>query len=130
MIRFEPSRLRLAVKLGLPLFIIFWSINSLLGVSPYDYSDSALRTFGSEKSVFVSDFLAHDIEGHADFDGAPIRALCDSKTWRKDLILSCDPVPGGLGQVRNAALNCIRLAIEAGGESCLGRRFSPVVRLC
>lgn len=113
-IMLDSSRFFTYSKIALPLAILFWSLWYLGTARTLSYGDEVLRNLRGEKATFVNDFLAHEIEGP--FDGEPIRKLCASKKWTKDLILSCDPVPGGLGQVRNAHLNCIRFAIEAGGE--------------
>lgn len=87
------------------------------------YAD-ILRSFQDEKKLFVADFLANDVGG--EMDGSALAKLCASKTWippSQPVVLSCDPVPGGIGEVKNGQLNCIRFAIEIGGVYCLV--FSP-----
>ncbi|OAA64224.1 hypothetical protein SPI_02871 [Niveomyces insectorum RCEF 264] len=73
------------------------------------------RQFRSEKDVFVDEFLRNDVEGAA-FNGTGIGDLCASKTWTKGLVLTCEAVPGGVADVKNGVLNCIRIAIEMGAE--------------
>lgn len=51
-----------------------------------------------------------------EFDPAPIRALCASKNWTDDILITCDHIAGGIGSVRNHILNCIRYTIEIGGN--------------
>jgi hypothetical protein len=109
---YEPTRVFPLVKYGLPLMIFVWCFASLVNTPPA-YRE-ILRKFKDEKRLFVSDFLEYEIDGR--FDGSGIAELCASKTWNPNLILSCDPPPGGLGLVKNAHLNCIRFAIEMGGS--------------
>jgi hypothetical protein len=78
-----------------------------------DYKQ-VLGGFKDEKARFVDEYL--DTEVGVAFDGDAITTLCLNKTWTKDLIFQCEPAPGGIGMVRNAHLNCVRFAIEAGGK--------------
>ena len=99
------------LKFALPIIIIFWTL-AYFTTSPATYTEY-LRKFKDEKELFVSDFLEHEIDGR--FDGSSIADLCRRKTWTPDLFLSCDSPAGGVGNVKNAHLNCIRIAIEMGG---------------
>ncbi len=106
-----------------PAVILCWSLGYLLattrsgsGTGSYGYGfgyGDFLRQFGSERKVFVADFLAHEIDGP--FDGRPIADFCSSRLWTPGLVLSCDPPSGGIGKVKNAHLHCIRIAMEMGG---------------
>jgi hypothetical protein len=99
------------LKVALPLIVVVWTL-AYLTTSPGTYSEY-LRKFKDEKALFISDFLEHDIDG--DFDGSSIADLCSRKTWTPGLFLSCESPAGGLSNVKNAHLNCIRLAMEMGG---------------
>lgn len=68
-----------------------------------------------EKGSFVKKALQTEIDGP--FDGEWISRLCNSREWVPGLIAKCDAPQGGIGNVRNVFLNCIRYAIEAGGMS-------------
>ncbi|KAK0734002.1 hypothetical protein B0T26DRAFT_633050 [Lasiosphaeria miniovina] len=105
------------VKFAALLLIVVWCLGSF--VSYESTYNGLVRTFKDGKHLFVSDFLAQEIDG--DFDGRAISALCASKQWTPGLILSCDPTPGGIGQVRNAHLTCIRFAMEMGAELVVPR---------
>lgn len=48
-------------------------------------------------------------------DNTPLWELCNGKQWRKGLIFDCPRPAGGVGNVRNKVLTCVRYAIEAGG---------------
>jgi hypothetical protein len=73
-----------------------------------------------ERKAFISDFLSTDIRGA--YDGQALYDLCaaDNATWDQNIIFECPHLDGGYGNVRNAALQCIRLAIEARGTLFLG----------
>ncbi|PBP21263.1 alternative oxidase [Diplocarpon rosae] len=61
---------------------------------------------------FIQDAARWEIEGP--FDDAPLRQLCSSKEWTPGLTFRCDDAFGGVGNIRNMFLTCIRYAIEAG----------------
>jgi hypothetical protein len=105
------SQLFTLVKFAAPLIIIFWSI-AYFTTSTSTYTE-VLRQFKDEKSLFISDFLEHEIDGY--FDGSSIADLCKRNQWTPGLFLSCESPAGGVGNVKNAHLNCIRFAIEMGG---------------
>lgn len=87
--------------------------------------DEILRSFQDEKKLFIADLLENEVGG--DFDGAELASLCASRPWYPDdraIVLTCEPVPGGLGGVKNGQLSCIRFAIEIGGTlSATPNRF-------
>jgi hypothetical protein len=115
------SQLFTLLKFAAPLILIVWSIGYLLNVtSAYT---AVLRQFKDEKDLFVSDFLEHEIDGQ--FDGSSLADLCQRKQWTPDLFLSCESPAGGVGNVKNAHLNCIRLAIEMGGMPAPTSRHVP-----
>ena len=49
-------------------------------------------------------------------DFTPLRELCDRTVWQDGVVLECPRVPGGMVNVKNTVLTCIRYAIEAGGK--------------
>ena len=68
-----------------------------------------------DKATFIQAFLDHEIDGP--FDPAPIQKVCASKKWNDNLTIVCGAPQGGIGNVRNVFLTCLRYAIEAGGWS-------------
>jgi len=109
----DSSNVSRLLKYALPLLITVWTLKYLFS-SESAYTN-VTRKFKDEKELFISDFLEHEIDG--ELDGTGIAELCGNKEWTPGLMLSCDPVPGGVGLVKNGHLNCIRFAIEMGGES-------------
>lgn len=69
----------------------------------------------NQKGQFVQAILDNEIDG--DFDPKAFRKLCASKKWNEQLIFVCGAPQGGLGNIRNVFLTCVRYAIEAGGWS-------------
>lgn len=109
--------------LGASFIFLYFVFPYLRSHSP-DYVRSRyadiLRSFQDEKKLFVADFLENEVGG--EMDGSALAKLCASKTWippSQPVVVSCDPVPGGIGGVKNGQLNCIRFAIEIGGAFCL-----------
>ena len=69
----------------------------------------------SSKEAFIETALQTPIEDA--FDSQPIKDLCGKTTWTPGLIFQCDSPQGGVGNVENFFMNCVRFAIEAGGMS-------------
>lgn len=79
-----------------------------------------------KKNVFVEKAMKTEIDGH--FDQTPIRELCGNTTWQDGLIFSCGAPQGGIGNVRNVFLNCVRYAIEGGGMFFIARSLCDKTR--
>ncbi len=108
----DSAKLAHLLKFAVPITLFLWAVVYLFP-SKSSYSEF-LRQFKDEKNLFVTDFLEHEIDGQ--FNGEPIARLCRSKKWTPGLVLTCDATPGGVGEVKNAHLNCIRIAMEMGGK--------------
>ncbi|KAH6689161.1 hypothetical protein F5X68DRAFT_255032 [Plectosphaerella plurivora] len=115
MLTIKSSAIAHALKIGVPVFFIVWTL-VYFGLARARY-DEVVRGLSSPKTIFINDFLGNEIDGK--FEGRGIAKLCKSKIWTPGLVMSCDPAPGGVGEVRNANLNCIRIAIEVGAELIL-----------
>ncbi|KAK0748103.1 hypothetical protein B0T21DRAFT_279380 [Apiosordaria backusii] len=113
----SSPRLVYLLKFAGPALILVWLIGYLISDRPA--YDNVVRQFRSERDLFIADFLDNEVGGQ--LDGTSISELCASKTWTPGLMISCDPQSGGFGQVKDAHLNCIRFAIEAGAELVLPR---------
>ncbi len=48
------------------------------------------------------------------FIGWPLARVCSETTWVPGLVFICDNNSGGIGNIRNYILTCVRYAIEAG----------------
>ena len=60
---------------------------------------------------------AADWEIDAPYNDTALHDLCETKNWNTGLVFKFEPAYGGVGNVRNIALNCLRYAIEAGGKA-------------
>ncbi|ETS87684.1 hypothetical protein PFICI_01512 [Pestalotiopsis fici W106-1] len=111
----SSTRVSSLLKILVAFVIFIWSLWYFEFATP-DYR-KVVGHFKSEKADHLDHYLQHEVG--APFDGEAIAALCANRTWTKGLIFHCDAVPGGIGEVRNAHLNCIRFAMEAGAELIL-----------
>lgn len=68
-----------------------------------------------QKQVFINTVTQTTIDGL--FDNSAIKNLCASRNWTEGLIAQCGTPQGGVSNVRNVFLNCVRYAMEAGGMS-------------
>lgn len=112
----DAPRLVRIVKYLAPALLLFYFLSDLEENQVRDRYAEVLRSFKDEKKLFVSDLLENEVDGR--FDGAELARLCAGKEWHpedKGLILTCEPMPGGIGEVKNGLLHCIRFAIEIGG---------------
>jgi hypothetical protein len=65
------------------------------------------------KDQFIAAILRDPVEGLLDPD--PIRKKCNETKFQEGLFWHCAAIVGGIGNVANMWLNCVRYAIEAGG---------------
>lgn len=72
---------------------------------------------GQDKETFVREAAGWEIDG--EYDDAPLHDLCSGKEWTPGLIFKCDDGFGGVGNIRNIILTCVRYAIEAGATSLI-----------
>jgi hypothetical protein len=81
----------------------------------YDnYHEASRVPENDAKSAFIKGVVEAEIDGP--FDSGTLRSLCDGEKWTEGLIFKCEAPKGGLAVVRNVFLNCVRFAIEAGGD--------------
>ncbi|KAH8762613.1 hypothetical protein F5883DRAFT_118585 [Diaporthe sp. PMI_573] len=122
-----PRLVRIA-KYLVPALLLLYFISDLEENQVRDRYAEVLRSFKDEKKLFVSDLLENEVDGR--FEGTELARLCAGRDWHPDdkaLILTCAPIPGGVGEVKNGLLHCIRFAIEIGAQLVLPRitRRSP-----
>jgi hypothetical protein len=105
------------------LFVIFLVLND-------SHLQHKILTFiqleKPQKEMFIEQTLNSSIDG--DYDGRALSELCMKTNWTEGLIFSCYGLEGGLGNVRNIFLNCIRYTIEAGGMAITLPKFGKDVR--
>ena len=98
-------------KFGL-VFIVTISLGFHL-FSDHNYHETLQVAVSGKKGIFVQKALRADIDGP--FDDSTLIDVCENTEWREGLIFQCEAPYGGVANIRNMLLNCIRYAIEAGG---------------
>lgn len=71
-----------------------------------------------ESPLFFSSTSRSNVVDLFDFepaDSEAIRKVCQRTKWNENLIFTCDKSGGGVGNLRNSVLNCVRYAIHGGG---------------
>jgi hypothetical protein len=48
-----------------------------------------------------------------------IKSICGDVQWNESVVFTCDESYGGIGNIRNSVLNCVRYAISAGASLVL-----------
>ncbi|TVY27914.1 hypothetical protein LHYA1_G003013 [Lachnellula hyalina] len=81
-------------------------------ITPADYHEIYRAAVSGKKVAFVEKVLETEIGGA--IDNSALVELCKSKEWIPGLIFNCESPKGGVANVRNVFLNCVRYAIEAG----------------
>ncbi|QSZ34053.1 hypothetical protein DSL72_005633 [Monilinia vaccinii-corymbosi] len=81
--------------------------------SHHDYRETFQVAVSGKKGVFIQKALRTDIAGP--FDDSTLVEFCQSVEWREGLIIQCESPYGGVANIRNILLNCLRYAMEAGG---------------
>jgi hypothetical protein len=64
---------------------------------------------------------AIDVFDFAPVDSSAIKNVCANTQWNATVVFSCDEAVGGVAEVRNTILSCVRYAIVAGGSLVLPR---------
>lgn len=64
-----------------------------------------------------------DYDFNGDYIGWPLKRVCDDTKWVQGFIFVCDNNSGGIGNIRNFILTCIRYGIEAGATGVIMPRI-------
>lgn len=129
----QPKRERLRLRLW-RLFICTAAILCVLVIftissGGYRILSTSTPSPGSSRSniskeQFVAAILQEPVEGL--LDPEPIRRKCNETKFQEGLVWHCAAVNGGIGNVINMWLNCVRYAMEAGGCFCFCFIFSCI----
>ncbi|KAH6714165.1 hypothetical protein BKA61DRAFT_674777 [Leptodontidium sp. MPI-SDFR-AT-0119] len=74
------------------------------------------------KEEFISQAMSSAIQD--DFDYGYIAQMCEEQQWDDSIVFECQNLIGGIGNLRQEILHCIRYAIDAGAGLVL-----PVIHL-
>ena len=107
---FQTSKLALVV---FAFFLTAYYLFSRPEITKADHHEIYRVTVSGKKAVFVEAVLETEIDGA--IENSALVELCKKRVWTPGLIFNCETPKGGVGNVRNVFLNCLRYAIEAGG---------------
>ncbi|TVY87504.1 hypothetical protein LAWI1_G008364 [Lachnellula willkommii] len=105
-------------KLAIIIFAILsvaYLLFSRQEITQADYHEIYRVAVSGKKAAFVEKVLETEIDGA--IDNSALVELCKRKVWTPGLIFNCEAPKGGVANVRNVFLNCVRYAIEAGATS-------------
>lgn len=57
-----------------------------------------------------------DVFDFPPIESEAIKSICADTQWNSSMVFTCDKSVGGVGNIRNSILNCVRYAISAGGS--------------
>lgn len=126
------SQLTVALALGLLFFV--WTLRWQASIPRPEFLVINRLGTGNEtgaddsKDASLSrpaNHLAFDLsDPDAPFVGWPLRRVCDEvEAWTPGVVFLCDNNFGGVGNVRNFILTCVRYAIEAGASGMVMPRI-------
>jgi len=61
----------------------------------------------------------NDIFDRPPIESGAIKDICAKTEWNSNLVFTCKNSGGGVGNLRNSILNCVRYAIQAGAGMTL-----------
>ncbi|KAF9876601.1 hypothetical protein CkaCkLH20_06009 [Colletotrichum karsti] len=101
-------------------FVLLWTFREQLRLDRYGL-DSSIVSWIPRPPQDIFDFepLNSDV----------IRAVCSATEWdaksKMQVVFTCDNNVGGIANIRNSILNCVRYTMLAGGSLVLPRIFVP-----
>ncbi|KAL2069416.1 hypothetical protein VTL71DRAFT_14095 [Oculimacula yallundae] len=111
------------------VLITLWMFFELVRIRNYDFQmdetngweDDMMGVTWSEEE-FITQAMSSAIED--DFDHGYIADMCAAQEWDDTVVFECQNLIGGIGNLRQEILHCIRYAIDAGAGLIL-----PVIKL-
>lgn len=124
------SRFLRLLKFFLPIALIILASAWLLTTDQYSLDDLPSPSWGkhevesqdpidiaARKDIFIQQATDWEIDGP--WNPKPLHDLCASRNFTEGLHFQCARAYGGVGNVRNIVLTCVRYAIEAGATTIL-----------
>ncbi|KAE8442679.1 hypothetical protein EG329_002924 [Mollisiaceae sp. DMI_Dod_QoI] len=114
--------LKLTLSLLTILLLTTYLFSSSLPSTP-PLKTFSLPTNANKKATFIKNVLENEIDGP--FDNSSLIELCRETKWVPGLIFRCEDVKGGVVNVRNVVLNCVRYTILAGATGLVLPQLLP-----
>jgi hypothetical protein len=111
---------RYAYLFGIVL-ISFWVYIFSFVLTPYDFSMYILRQKYLQSTEHSGNLTTLDAFDFPPLDSHAIRLVCENVQWDPAIVFTCDNSVGGVGNIRNSILNCVRYSISAGGSMVIPR---------
>lgn len=84
---------------------------------PYHFPNHITwNIYSNQPQSYVGDSDAPDAFDFAPIESEAIKSICADTEWNNNIVFTCDDSVGGIGNIRNSILNCVRYAISAGGS--------------
>lgn len=77
----------------------------------------------STPSTSAKTFNLNDYDFNGDYVGWPLERACNETQWTPGLVYVCDNNSGGIGNIRNFILSCVRYGIETGATGIVMPRI-------
>lgn len=116
-------------KYAIPLVVLIlcasfvYEFETLTGVTWNEAGHSVLQILpslrGSGRPGPSKEVERHDLFSIPPVNEESIKSVCRATQWNKSLVFTCNESFGGIGNIRNSVLLCIRFAIQAGAALVL-----------
>ncbi|KAL2060327.1 hypothetical protein VTL71DRAFT_9722 [Oculimacula yallundae] len=103
--------------LATAIYLFSPSGTTITTLGSHDYKTIYQTAVKGKKALFVENLLRGENEIDGAFDNSTLVELCRTRIWIEGLIFKCEAPEGGIANVRNVILNCVRYAIEGGATS-------------
>lgn len=120
-----------AKKYGIPLIVLIlctsfvYEFETLTGVTWNEAGRSvlqilpSLRGSGGTPPAKEPEVASDDLFRIPPINEESIKSVCRATQWNESLVFTCNESYGGIGNIRNSVLLCIRFAIQAGAALVL-----------
>ncbi|KAF4627046.1 hypothetical protein G7Y89_g11106 [Cudoniella acicularis] len=83
---------------------------------PYKFPDHIAWNIYSNRPLSGQTTEVRDVFDFPPLESESIKSICGETQWNQSVVFTCDKSVGGIGNLRNSILNCVRYAISAGAS--------------
>lgn len=106
-------RIHIALVSWLLIAIWIWLAFDQLS---YFVNRTPWKIFSDEPYHLLRNSTTSDAFDFAPIESEAIKSICADTEWKENIVFTCNDSVGGIGNIRNSILNCVRYAISAGGS--------------